>query len=520
MPTRSPNPASTTALDQGLAAWVDGLNHTRRIPLYEALDALQGDLDRQDLAAAHALSELDWVREKIGSPEHLLGSDKTKHGEIAEIAEVGIRRARDLMVGRFPSSFWVEEGGGRIGPDDYGIDGVGVQSKFLDGLNNGLRAAVEHAKRYPGEYGAGAEKYFHLPKDQVDILRRIQSGDTDGLSAKTVRAALAHIRTLEELRGQSADEFLRPATHTYAEVQQGRIGGTLDGHERDLRSQNQTAKENIVDDRREDVEAAEAKAAPTLGQMGQVAATGAAVGAGLRLTADVYQKWKREGKRPTEFTAEDWRELGGNALGGAVTGGVSASALYGLTNYSTLSAPFAGAVVSSGRAMATLAQQYRAGDISFEEFSDLSLVVTAEAGVAAAGAALGQVIIPIPVLGAVIGSAVARLASEHAKGHLEEQSAAFAARLAADFDGQVARLDAEHRSALVALEAEMALLSNLADLAFDLTLNADLLLLASVEHARAHGVPEDRVVVTPDDVDAFIIAGVVAAEVDGEATAL
>ena len=509
MPSLSPKPALLTTLDQGLAAWVADLNDVRRLPLYRALDALQGDLDRQDLAAAAALRELDWVRDKIGSPEHLLGSDKTKHGEIAEIAEVGVRNARDLMVGRPRTSYWSEEGAGRIGPTDYGIDGVGVQSKFLNGLNNSLRAAVEHAERYPDEYGAGAKAYLHLPKDQVELLLRIQAGHTEGLSAKTVRTALSHVRTLEDLRGQPADEFLRPSTHTYAEVQQGRIGDTLDGHERDLQSQNLANKERTVDDHRDGVEAAEAEAAPTLSQVGHVAATGAAVGAGLQITVGVYRKWKREGRRPTAFTAEDWQEIGGSALNGAITGSVSAVALYGLTNYSALSAPFAGAVVSSGRAMATLAQQYQSGEISFEEFSDLGVIVTAEAGIAAAGAVLGQTLIPVPILGAVIGSSVARLASELAKGVLGEQSAAFAARLAADFADQAARLTAEHQDTLADLEAQMGRLASLADLTFDVTLNAQLLLLASVANAEGHGVPSNRIVVTTNDVDAFIFTGTV-----------
>lgn len=105
-PDKAPSAQQHCVAEQGLAAWIAQLNHERQVPLFEALNVLQDDLDGQDRAFASALVELDWVRDKVGSPEHILGSDKTKHGEIAEIAEVGIRRARDVLRERSPNAFW------------------------------------------------------------------------------------------------------------------------------------------------------------------------------------------------------------------------------------------------------------------------------------------------------------------------------------------------------------------------------------------------------------------------------
>ena len=502
LPDKTSSAPQHCIAEQGLAAWIAQLNHERRVPLFEALNALQDDLDGQDRAFASALVELDWVREKIGSLEHILGSDKTKHGEIAEMAEVGIRRARDVLQGRSPNAFW--NAADRLGADDYGIGGVPVQSKFINGVNNGLRHVLDHADRYP-DFGTADGGYYHIPRDQYDTVRQIMSGDTDGFNSRTVAAIREKVHRLEELRGRPFDDLVRPASHDYADVQHGRIHQTLDLNESDLNADSRATKQEIAEDHREDVEAAQVKAAPTLGEMGKVAATGAAVGAGLQLTVAVYQKWSRDGRPPTQFTVDDWKEIGGSALSGATAGGISAAALYGLTNYSTLSAPFAGAVVSSGRAVVTLTQQYRSGAISFEEFTDLSLIATTEAGIAAAGAALGQVIIPIPVLGAVIGSSTARLVSVHTKHLLENQADAFTQRLDSLHQEQVASLNAEHRVLLARLDAEMLCLGDLTSAAFDLNVNAYLLMLASVRLAEAYSVPDDLIIRTSDDVDAYIL---------------
>ena len=48
-----------------------------------------------------------------------------------------------------------------------------------------------------------------------------------------------------------------------------------------------------------------------------------------------------------DYTVEDWKSLGLNTGKSAVIGGVSSTAIYGLTNYADLAAPFAGAVVTA-----------------------------------------------------------------------------------------------------------------------------------------------------------------------------
>lgn len=122
----------------------------------------------------------------------------------------------------------------------------------------------------------------------------------------------------------------------------------------------------------------------------------------------------------------------------------------------------------------------------------------------AAGAALGQALIPIPVLGAVVGSSVARLATEHAKRILQAEAEAFAARLRAKYDRMVTSLDDELKRQLANLEAEMLRLGELTAAAFDLQGNAQPLLLRSIHLADAYGVRPQLIIRTTEDVDAYI----------------
>ncbi len=44
--------------------------------------------DRQELSLASAIDQVNKIRRFLGDPEHIIGSEKTKHGEIAEVIEV------------------------------------------------------------------------------------------------------------------------------------------------------------------------------------------------------------------------------------------------------------------------------------------------------------------------------------------------------------------------------------------------------------------------------------------------
>ena len=72
-----------------------------------------------------ALKEMLAVRDFVGSPERILGSAGTKHGEIAEQVHVGVQRANDVLHHRAPTA--ALEHVPRTGPVDYVYGGTEMQ---------------------------------------------------------------------------------------------------------------------------------------------------------------------------------------------------------------------------------------------------------------------------------------------------------------------------------------------------------------------------------------------------------
>lgn len=135
----------------------------------ESLVAVRGRLFEE------ACTYIETVRQFIDRPGEILGSAATKHGEVAEVAEVGVRiakavlRSKPVNVNLHPL---------RTGPVDYQVDGADVQSKFLNGLNNTLRAVKGHAETYPDFVDGNS--YYAIPKDQYEFLQKYLRGDHDG----------------------------------------------------------------------------------------------------------------------------------------------------------------------------------------------------------------------------------------------------------------------------------------------------------------------------------------------------
>ena len=301
---------------------------------------LANSLASQDRAFLVANREMQAVRAFVGTPENILGSATTKHGEIAEQVNVAISRARDVLLGTAPASTF--QGVGRIAPVDYVRDGVGVQAKYYNGLQNSLGGVSEHATKYPGF--AGGEGIYDIPRDQHEQLGLLgRTGQVDGLSDNSANAIRGRLDALEQQTGRSVDDLLRPGDATYSEAQQGRVHETI----RDRESELSRTNEGLQDESR-------SEHGPSLSGLGRAAAIGAAVGGGVVLAQGVWVKY-REGKNPFkgEFTLEDWRDVGVPAIHGAGGGAVAGSGVYLLTNSTRFSAPVAGAVVSfSGGAVA------------------------------------------------------------------------------------------------------------------------------------------------------------------------
>lgn len=447
----------------------------------------------QDKAFSLACEQMQQVRDFIGKPEAILGSVQTKHGEIAEQVEVGVRNARQAIAeglqdeSAFRATF---NGVGRIAPEDYLIDGVEVQSKFINGINANLEHVLKHLDKYPTF--ADDRGFYHIPKDHWQTIRDVLDGKpNEELSDKTLRAIREKVAVIEQQTQRTFDDVVRPGVSDYAEVQLGKIEDTLNGHDRALEEQNDARKSFIYKEHQ-----------PSYEEAMRVISMGAAFGGAFALGSGIYRQY-RDGKNlfKGDFTAEDWQALGLDTFKGAAVGGISAGAIYTLTNYAAMNAPFASALVTATKGVGSLALSLQRGEIDVDTFTDLGLIVCAESAVVGAMSVAGQALIPVPVLGALIGSLSGKFLVSVAK-NLDAASAQILQQRMEAFQH---RLDEFERQTLDRILAEFTALGELTAAAFNAANNRQLL-EASITLAQAYGVDEAKIIKNAGGLDAFMMA--------------
>lgn len=474
-------PTSHLVKDQLNASVADAVNSARQLN-----EQVQQSL--QDKAFERAVGEIDKVRDFIGSPENILGSQLTKHGEIAEQVEVGVSNAKTALAqAEMPATF---DGIGRTAPADYMVDGVEVQSKFINGATNNLNHVLDHMDKYQ-DFGRDGS-FYHIPKDHHETIMRVINGDSvEDLSPKTCKAILEKVEEIERESGKAFTDIVRPGVSDYGDVQQGKVHETLDNHENDIKTENTDRKEQIQQEH-------QASLAEGLKVTGIAAAIGGATSLGLGL----YQKYK-SGKNPFkgDFTQEDWKDLGLTTAKGAAGGAFAGASIYALTNYADMSAPFAGAIVSAVKGVASLSLSLHNGEIDFDEFVSLGLIVCSESAIVGVATAVGSTLIPIPILGSVIGSIAGKMLAEFATGKTE----AVAEQVRAHMREFTQKLDERTKQVIAFIDAEFEKLGKLTDAAFDMVLNERLLGL-SVELARAHGVEEYKIIKDSEALDDFMLS--------------
>jgi len=460
--------------DQIVGVAVQHLNEVRDASKHLALDA-------QEELLKKALEELDGIRAWIEDPSRLLGSIKSKHGELAEIIEVQVRNARSIIDGNEAVATF--DGTTRNGAVDYYINGQAFQSKFYNNNLEGLNALVKHMEKYPELARTGG---LIIPADRYEQVIKLLA--TEPGKNEAIKSAVAQI---EEITGKPFDQAVSPSVSTYSEVQLGAADQTVDYHENDIEDINSEHNERI-----------ELEHGPSLAGAAQAAAIAGVVSGAITTGMAFYSK-AREGKNVFrgEFTADDWKDVGFAGVKGFGAGAVTGGAIYGLTNYAGMAAPFAAAVVSAGKGLATLTNEYMAGEINSEEYFDLGMCLCAESAIVGLATAAGQAIIPIPVLGGIIGSISGKMMLQLAQG----LDAKHTESLKAEMDSFLASLDKTYQRVVDEINAEFDKLGKLTDAAFDFDLNYQLALSASVDLAIAYGVPEEKILCSVSDVDDFML---------------
>lgn len=492
--------------EQVVGAATSLINHERIQELQEELFKIDqnkiSSLNRQDSAFNRAMEEVNKVRDFIGKPEHILGGEAQKHGEIAESVEVHIRNARSFLEQQKPSATF--EGVGRTAPEDYIINGVHVQSKFINGMNNTLDHVIAHMDKY--EIFGRDGSFYHIPKDQFLNMQKVVGGQkVDGLASKTVEALRNKIHIIEAESGKSFNEVVRPSVSTYGEVQRGVVFKTVDGHEENLTGHNEELKEGIRKHANSNRDFASQAHAPSWGEAAKVGGYGAAIGATFSVSVCIYKK-HCDGKRLVTYGVDDWKDVGVELAKGGGKGGVTGLAIYGITNFTDTGAPLASAFVSATFGVANLTRSYKNGEITFDQFVEQGQVVCFDTGAVALGATVGQALIPIPIVGTLVGTFAAKAFLSISKNYLGKETARLQQRLDDEYQRVLANLDQGYRVRVQEIVIEYEKLGQLTDMAFDLDNNAQFRLDASVKLAHQYGIDEQKILSNIKSVDEFILS--------------
>lgn len=488
--------------DQVVASLIqEGINRKEQ-EMTERLVEIQQVAAEKIQYARSALDEslkcVENVRDFTSDPAHILGSMKTKHGEIAEHIEVEIRNGRDILRHIKPTATF--EGVGRTAPEDYIIGNTQVQSKFINGANDSLKEVLGHLGTYPNFTENG---YYHIPKDQYELITKIASGENiNGVSTRTINKCKELIHQIENETGKPFAEVVRPGISTYREVQLGNVDKTLDGYEQEFKDTNAKEIKEIRQDR--DSQKAEVKhiTDPSWGEALKYSAVAAVIAGSTSAGLKIYSKI-HNGKKITEFSLEDWQEIGYDFTKGGLKGGISGIGIYGLTKLGGFSAPFAGAMVSTAMGIASLASDYRKGKISAAEFSESSSALSVEAGLSAIGAAVGQAIIPIPVLGAIIGTSTAKASLEISKYIFGKKEAALIAQMQNEYDTLVHDLNSEAYKIIRQMDTYYAKLDGYINAA--LSKESAARFYGSIELCHFLQVPENCIIHSIAELDDFML---------------
>ena len=372
--------------EQAVASWVQYLNTLR-------LENLIKNINSQDINLDNALKNLDNTLSEINKLiSSNRGGESGIHGFIAEISEVGIGNAKANIIGNEDVYKWVNNNG----VVDLVRNGTDIQQKFYN-RDLSLSAIAEHLKKYPNFLKQGGK--YQIPKDQYDKIKYLLSlseNEAQKMPTSDGSFSLKQWKRVNDFfkDGPIKIDSVEPANLEYSEVQRNVANNTINEEKNKIKEQNSEIKKEIID-----------KHKPTIGEGIKVTAISSVIEGGTTFVSLIVKK-KKERKLLKNFTSDDWNEIIKDSGISTIKGGIRGASLYSLTNYTNTPSAVANALVTSSFGIAEQVYLYKNGKVTENEFLENSELLTLDASISAISSILGQTIIPIPVIGAIIGNTV------------------------------------------------------------------------------------------------------------------
>ena len=389
--------------EQAVASWINYLNQVR-------LDRLMEALQKEELNLNEAMSTigetLKTISRDIVNNGKGRGGQYGMHGFIAEVAECGIGNAREQIEGKAPIYEWINDNG----PEDLRRGATLIQQKFVNGGGHlSLQAIRMHLNAYPDFLDNGG--VYQIPEEHYEKIKwllSISEKEANKMSTSTGDFSLKQWREVHEFfkNGDIPLDKVEPSKLKYSEVQKGTYEQTFSKEKDSLRKRNQERKEQAYN-----------KSKSTLSEGAKATAAVAAIEGAMALCLGITKK-RKSGKKFNAFDEEDWKEIAATTGKGTLKGSIRGASIYTLTNFTATPAAVASAMVTAIFGIAEQAYQLKQGNVNEQRFIENTEMLCLDASVSALSSFAGQILIPVPVLGAVIGNTVGTMMYQIAKDNL------------------------------------------------------------------------------------------------------
>lgn len=482
------------AFNQCIGAYVNCLNNLRIQDLHNAMKIIEDEARGVILNKDNASKILNYTRDNI---EDVIlkkrGGDYGGHGFIAEFAEAGIVNARRAIEGLNPIVKVLNDNG----PADLLIGRNTIQMKFY----NNLRDELDQSFLY------SAKMKMMFPKDHVLVFEKIMAGAKEvefngkRLSIKQITDIRQTINDITKSKGlTSYKSWMKSSVLNYNDAQKNSIHSLLDSEEKNIRKTVRLKQQELNGKRL----VAQKHALPNLKEAGKVARNAAFLQGGLALLSSVYGKYK-EGKSIFEFEESDWLDCGLETVEGAVKGYISGFAIYGHTNVCKMSAPNASAFVTVTYGMIDIITKFRTSRLTEEEFINLVTLSALDASFATIGACIGQIMIPIPVLGSVVGSIATSIIWEIGKGILNEREQNIIQDYRENLNSYIKTLDENYLVIYNEIIEKYKKLGEIQEYSFDLSINTKLRFKYSIEMAENLEIEDKKILHDLSEIDSYFL---------------
>ena len=474
--------------EQAVASWINYLNQVRLDRLMEALQKEELNLNE----AMSTISEtLKTISRDIVNNGKGRGGQYGMHGFIAEVAECGIGNAREQIEGKAPIYEWINDNGS----EDLRRGATLIQQKFVNGGGHlSLQAIRMHLNAYPDFLDNGG--VYQIPEDHYEKIKwllSISEKEANKMPTSTGDFSLKQWREVHEFfeNGDIPLDKVEPSKLKYSEVQKGTYGQTFSKEKGSLRKRNQERKEQAYN-----------KSKPTLSEGVKVTTAAAAIEGAMALCLEIAEK-RKSGKKFNAFDEDDWKEIAATTEKGTLKGGIRGASIYTLTNFTATPAAVASTIVTATFGIAEQAYQLKQGNVDEQRFIENSEMLCLDASVSALSSFAGQVLIPVPVLGAVIGNTVGTMMYQIAKDNLSAREQ----KIFEEYAEAVRQLDVslqdQYQKFVDEIGKDTKLFMELLNRAFapDIRVAFE----GSIDLAKSCGVPVDEILDSKEKIASFFM---------------